>query len=114
MKSAFTIWYRVRDVDDARAFYRERLGFEELYYDEDGRWATLTREGVQIAVAEGAGGVGESEAVAALLVNDVKAERQRLREAAVDVGIVLELAGSVRILDVFDLDGNRVQLTQDI
>ncbi len=59
-----TVWYRVRDFDAGRAFYRETLGFEET----DG----------------------------------------------VNVGTVLELHGHVRLLDVYDPDGNRVQLAQDL
>ncbi len=31
-----------------------------------------------------------------------------------DVGVVLELAGQMRIVDVFDPDGNRMQLAQSI
>jgi hypothetical protein len=32
----------------------------------------------------------------------------------VEVGTVLELHGEVRILDVFDPDGNRLQLVEDM
>ena len=39
---------------------------------------------------------------------------QRLRDEGVDVGTVLELAGQMRLVDVFDPDGNRVQLTEEI
>ena len=38
----------------------------------------------------------------------------RLRAAGVDVGVVLELQGTIRLVDVFDPDGNRLQLTQDL
>jgi hypothetical protein len=44
----------------------------------------------------------------------VKAEAERLREAGVDVGVIVEIPGTIRLLDVFDPDGNRVQLAQDI
>ena len=39
---------------------------------------------------------------------------QRLRDEGVDVGTVIELAGQMRLVDVFDPDGNRVQLTEEI
>jgi predicted enzyme related to lactoylglutathione lyase len=52
--------------------------------------------------------------VATIEVDDVKAEAERLREAGVDVGVVLEIPGTIRLLDVFDPDGNRLQLAQDI
>ena len=107
------IWYPVADLDAARAFYRERLGFAEVHADEADRWARLERGGVEIGLAEGAHEGGE-EAVAAVVVEDVKAEAERLRSNGVEVGVVLEIPGAVRILDVYDPDGNRVQLTQDI
>ncbi len=44
----------------------------------------------------------------------MRAEADRLRLADVRVGVVLELHGQVRLLDVFDPDGNRIQLTEDL
>ena len=107
------IWYRVRDLDAARAFYTGKLGFDELYFDENDRWARLGRGGNELAVAEGEPDP-EEEVVLTLEVPDVKAEAERLRAAGVNVGVVLEIPGTIRLLDVFDLDGNRLQLTQDI
>ena len=52
--------------------------------------------------------------VAHVDVEDVKAEAERLREAGVEVGVVLELHGQIRLVDVFDPDGNRVQLAQSL
>jgi hypothetical protein len=52
--------------------------------------------------------------VATVDVADVKADAERLREEGVEVGVVIELAGQMRIVDVFDPDGNRVQLAQPI
>src|SRR5215203_5796976 len=93
------VWYRVRDFDAGRAFYRDVLGFEEQLVDWDARWAQLDRGGMQIAHVE---------------VDDVKAEAERLRQAGVEVGTVLELAGYVRLVDIYDPDGNRVQLAQEL
>ena len=105
------VWYRVRDLERGRRFYAETLGFAETYFDEDGRWALLERGEMQIALAEGE---PEEGGVATIDVEDVKAEAERLRGASVDVGTVVELHGEVRLLDVFDPDGNRLQLTQDL
>ena len=106
-----TVWYRVRDLDAGRAFYRDLLGLEETYVDEDGRWARLERGPMDIVVAEGE---PEDGGVAAIDVEDVKAEAARLRGAGVDVGVVVELHGQMRLLDVFDPDGNRIQLAQEL
>jgi catechol 2,3-dioxygenase-like lactoylglutathione lyase family enzyme len=80
-----TVWYRVRDFDAGRAFYRETLGFEETFVDWQERWARLTRGEMDIAIAEGDPEDG-----------------------------VFELHGHVRLLDVYDPDGNRIQLAQDL
>ena len=106
-----TVWYRVRDFDAGRAFYRETLGFEETYVDWQERWAKLRRGEMEIALAEGE---PEDGGVAHLDVDDVKAEAERLRGDGVEVGVVLELAGQMRLVDVFDPDGNRIQLAQPI
>jgi catechol 2,3-dioxygenase-like lactoylglutathione lyase family enzyme len=114
------LWYRVSDVQAARDFYIGQLGFSEVYFDEDDRWVRLDREGFELALAEGefAGaeqaGSGEGGAVATIDVPDIKAEADRLRAAGVNVGTVVEIPGTIRLLDVFDPDGNRLQLAEDI
>jgi len=106
------VWYLVRDFGAARSFYTDKLGFEETFVDEDGGWAKLEHGDMRIAIAE-----GEPQAdggVAAIDVEDVKAEAARLRDDDVDVGVVLELHDEVRVLDVFDPDGNRLQLVEEL
>ena len=44
------IWYRVTDLDTARVFYVERLGFEEVYFDAEDRWIRLVHDGVEIGI----------------------------------------------------------------
>ena len=106
------VWYRVRDLDAAREFYREVLGFEETFVDWDDRWARLVHGAMEVAIAEGEP-EGET-GVAHIDVPDVKAEAERLRAAGVQVGVVLELSGEIRLVDVFDPDGNRIQLAQSL
>jgi catechol 2,3-dioxygenase-like lactoylglutathione lyase family enzyme len=107
-----TVWYHVRDLDEGRRFYQELLGFEEVAVDFEGRWSELRRAEMEIGLAEGEprddGGVAHVE------VADLKAESERLRSAGVEVGIVLELTGEMRLLDVYDPDGNRIQLAQEL
>ena len=106
------VWYSVKDLDAGRAFYKEKLGFEESYVDEEARWAKLERGGMEIALAEGEP-EGET-GVATVDVDDVKAEAERLRREGIEVGTVLELHGEMRLLDVYDRDGNRIQLAEDL
>jgi catechol 2,3-dioxygenase-like lactoylglutathione lyase family enzyme len=106
-----TVWYRVRNLDEGRRFYREVLGFEELSVDFEERWSTLKRGEMEIGLSEGE---PEDAGVAHVDVADLKAEADRLREAGVEVGIVLELTGEMRLLDVYDPDGNRIQLAEEL
>jgi catechol 2,3-dioxygenase-like lactoylglutathione lyase family enzyme len=103
------VWYFVRDFDLGRDFYKRLLGFEETYVDFDDKWAKLERGVMRIAITEGEPSNG---GVAMVDVDDAKHAAEQLRAAGVEVGTVLDLAGQVRIVDVFDPDGNRVQLAQ--
>ena len=106
------VWYHVRNLDAGRAFYRDTLGFTETFLDADARWAKLERGAMEIALAEGE--PEEDGGVAHVDVPDVKATADQLREAGVKIGVFFELHGAMRLLDVFDPDGNRVQLAQEL
>ena len=112
------IWYRVTDLEAAQDFYKRTFGFEPVYKDEEDRWARMVRNGLEIALAEGefegGGEGGEEDVIATLEVTDINSEADRLREAGVNVGVVLEIPGAIRLLDVFDPDGNRIQLSEDV
>ncbi len=107
-----TVWYYVRDLDAARGFYRETLGFDETAVDFNERWSHLQHGEMQIGLTEGE--PQEEGAVAHVDVPDLKAEADRLRAKGIDVGIVFELQGEMRLLDVYDPDGNRIQLAQEL
>ena len=66
---------------------------------------------MEIGLAEGE---PSEDGVAHVDVDDLKAEAERLRAAGVEVGIVVELGGEMRLLDVFDPDGNRLQFAQEL
>jgi len=105
------IWYQVRELGLARAFYTDVLGFTETFVDEDGAWVALDRGPTEIALT-----IGEpiEGGVATIDVDDVKGERERLAALGVEVGTAVELHGAIRVLDVFDPDGNRLQLAEEI
>ena len=107
-----TVWYHVRDLDGARRFYRETLGFDETAVDFSERWSHLRHGDMEVGLAEGEPQV--DAAVAHVDVDDLKSEADRLRNAGVDVGIILALQGEMRLLDVYDPDGNRIQLAQEL
>jgi catechol 2,3-dioxygenase-like lactoylglutathione lyase family enzyme len=108
-----TVWYYVRDLDSARRFYRETLGFEESGVDFSERWSHLQHGEMEIGLSEGE--PQPDGAVAHVDVDDVKTEADRLRDAGVEVGVVVEIPqGLMRLLDVYDPDGNRIQLAQEL
>ena len=106
------VWYHVRDLDKARGFYRDTLGVREYSVDFGERWSILKHGAMEIGLAEGE--PRADSGVAHVDVADLKAEAERLRSAGVEVGIVFELQGEIRLLDIYDPDGNRVQLAQEL
>ena len=106
------VWYRVRDLDAGREFYTRALGFIVTSFDAEDRWAELEHGEMMIALAEGE--PEEEGGVATVDVADLRAEAERLRSEGVQIGTILELHGEMRLLDVFDPDGNRIQLAEDI
>jgi catechol 2,3-dioxygenase-like lactoylglutathione lyase family enzyme len=108
-----TVWYYVRDLDAGRRFYRELLGFEETAVDFNERWSHLRHGEMEIGLAEG--DPQAEGAVAHVDVDDVKQEAERLRAEGIEVGTVVEIPqGVMRLLDVYDPDGNRIQLAQEL
>jgi catechol 2,3-dioxygenase-like lactoylglutathione lyase family enzyme len=108
-----SVWYHVRDLDEARRFYRETLAFEETAVDFGERWSHLQRGQMEVGLAEG--DPRDDGVVAHVDVDDVKGEADRLRAAGVNVGVVVEIPqGVMRLLDVYDPDGNRIQLAQEL
>jgi catechol 2,3-dioxygenase-like lactoylglutathione lyase family enzyme len=106
------VWYHVRDLEAGRAFYKDKLGFEETYVDGEGTWVKLERNGMEIGLAEGE--PQEAAGVAHVDVDDVKLVADELRDDGVEVGVVFELHGEMRLLDVFDPDGNRIQFAEEL
>jgi catechol 2,3-dioxygenase-like lactoylglutathione lyase family enzyme len=108
------IWYRVSDLGLARAFYTDVLGFTETFVADETAWVALDRDETEIALAEGQPQAEDEGGVATIDVEDVMAERERLEQLGVRVGTVLELQGAMRLLDVYDPDGNRLQFAEDV
>jgi catechol 2,3-dioxygenase-like lactoylglutathione lyase family enzyme len=103
------VWYLVRDFDRGRDFYKRLLGFDETYVDFDDKWSKLEHGTMLIALGEG----DPVEAGVAIIdVADVRADAKRLRAEGVEVGVVVELTGQMLLVDVYDPDGNRIQLAE--
>ena len=77
------------------------------------RWSQLRHGQMEIGLVESEPDV--EGPVAHVDVEDLKAEANRLRKAGVEVGVVVEIPhGEMRLLDVYDPDGNRIQLAQEL
>jgi predicted enzyme related to lactoylglutathione lyase len=107
----------VSDVDRAKAFYTEQVGFHADHdhrVSEDVRFVQLTPPGSACSIAFGEGIVdGPPGTVRGLqlVVDDVHAARSRLVEGGVDVGDVEDLAwGSFVYFS--DPDGNAWSVQQ--
>ena len=57
---------------------------------------------------------GDEGGVASVTVPNVRPRSSGCAAAGVEVGVIVELHGQVRIVDVFDPDGNRIQLTEEV
>ena len=108
------VWYSVGNLGLARAFYTDVLGFTETFVADESAWVALDRDKTEIALAEGVPKSEDEGGVATIDVEDVKAERERLEQSGVRVGTVLELQGAMRLLDIYDPDGNRIQLAEEV
>jgi len=106
------IWYRVRDLDAARAFYTGTLGFAVDELNAQDGWVRLSRGKTVLGLSEGE--PDPDSPVALVDVDDIMAEVDRLRGEDVEVGTVLELHDEIRIVDLFDPDGNRIQLAEEL
>lgn len=105
------VYYWVRDMDAALAFYRDVLGLPVLRRDGD-EWAELGAGPVRLAL-HGTAEAGPGSGTVVFRVADLDDARLVLRERGADVGEHLgEVEGFARFATVRDPDGNPVQLIE--
>ncbi len=111
----------VTDVDAAKAFYRDGLGFVEDHdvRPADGvRVVQLTPPGSACSVSFGTGLPVYTESPPGsvkglhLVVPDLEAARAELAGRGVDVGEVQDVGGGVRYAGLSDPDGNTLTLQE--
>jgi catechol 2,3-dioxygenase-like lactoylglutathione lyase family enzyme len=106
----------VSDVDQAKAFYVERAGFEadhDHVVREGLRFVQLTPPGsaCSIAIGEGLTDLPPGSAQVQLVVADVAAAREELRARGLDVGEVQDFPWGSFVFFA-DPDGNRWAVQQ--
>ena|SRR5919204_3488784 len=107
----------VSDVDRAKAFYTERVGFNADYdhrVSEDLRFVQLTPRGSACSIAIGTGLTDATPGSAAglqMVVSDIDTARNELVGRGLELGAVQDLAWG-RFLFFSDPDGNRWSVQQ--
>jgi len=107
----------VADVDRAKAFYTEKIGFEEDLDHRAGdefRVVQLTPPGSACSIAVGTGIVGTAPGSVQglhLVVADMDAARAELSDCGVEIGAVQDLGG-ILYAPFSDPDGNGWTLQQ--
>ena len=111
----------VTDVDRAKAFYVERLGFIEdvdVRPAEGVRVVQLTPPGSACSIGLGTGLPAYDEAppgsvkAVHLVVNDIEQARAELVGRGVQVGPVQDVGGGVKYAGLVDPDGNTLTLQE--
>ena len=110
----------VTDVDRAKAFYAERLGFVvdvDVTPADGGRVVQLTPPGSACSIGLGAGlpayeAPPGSVRALHLVVADIERARADLLARGVDVGAVQDVGGGVRYAGFQDPDGNSLTLQE--
>lgn len=112
----------VSDIDRAKAFYIERLGFVEdvdVSPTEGMRVVQLTPPGSACSIVLGTGLQGISDVMQPgwvrglhLVVDDIEAARAELLGRGVDVGEIEDAGGGVRYAAITDPDGNTLLLQE--
>ena len=110
----------VSDVDRAKAFYAERLGFvvDVDVSPADGvRVVQLTPPGSACSIGLGTGlpayeGTPGSIRALHLVVTDIERARAELIDRGVEVGAVQDVGGGVRYAGFQDPDGNSLTLQE--
>jgi predicted enzyme related to lactoylglutathione lyase len=111
----------VTDVDRAKAFYVERLGFVEdvdISPAEGIRVVQLTPPGSACSIGLGSGLPAYDEAPPGsakalhLVVNDIEQARAELVGRGVEIGPIEDVGGGVRYAGFADPDGNTLTLQE--
>ena len=105
------VFYRVRDMDAAVAFYGETLGLALKFRDGD-RWAAFDVNGVTLALESGLP-TGDGGATVSLRVRDLDGLVEALRGRGADVGEVTT-GPHERRADLSDPSGNHLVLYEPL
>jgi predicted enzyme related to lactoylglutathione lyase len=105
------------DLDAAIAWYRDTLGFTELYRVDDMGWAELQSPVARVTVGFSQVEKPEVRGGATLTfgVSDIDSSRAKLESKGVSFdGNTMTVPKMVKLATFYDPDGNKIMLYQDL
>ena len=112
-----TLSTSVQDLDASITWFKDILGFEEVFKVSEAGWAEVSTpaEGVSIGLEQGDEATGSGGATPVFGVVDIDAARAELEAKGVAFeGATRELPGMVKLATFFDPDGNRYMFAQSL
>ena len=106
----------VGNLEDSIAWFRDMLGFEEVFKVPEAGWAEVSTSADGVSIGLEAGGAAEGRGTTPVFgVVDIDAARSELEGKGVRFeGDTVELPGMVKLATFFDPDGNRFMFAQSL
>ena len=114
---AITLSCSVRNLDDSIGWFKEVLGFEEVFKVAEVGWAEVASpiSGVTIGLGQNEEVDGRGGTTPVFGVTDIDAARAELESKGVPFdGDTQEIPGMVKLATFFDPDGNSYMLSQSL
>ena len=111
-----TLSMPVGNLEDSIAWFRDMLGFEEVFKVPEAGWAEVSTSADGVSIGLEAGGAAEGRGTTPVFgVVDIDAARSELEGKGVRFeGGTVELPGMVKLATFFDPDGNRFMFAQSL
>jgi len=109
--------FHVKDLDAAKRWYKDVLGFEVVYDLAEQGWCELATpsKDAKLGLAADDTAAGSNQAYCAFGVKDMVAAKKNLAQHGVKLeGDVVELSGIVKLLYFRDPEGNRLMFFQSL
>ena len=110
-----TLSCSVKDLDTSIAWFKDVLGFEEVFRAPEAGWAEITTptEGVTIGLGQNEEVDGRGGTTPVFGVVDIAAAKAELEAKGVSFdGDIVDIPGMVKLATFFDPDGNSYMLAE--
>ena len=110
-----TLASSVKDIGASLKWFKEALGFDEIFHAPAAGWAEITTpaEGISIGLGQNEEVDGKGGSTPVFGVKDIAAARAELESKKVKFdGDTVEIPGMVKLATFYDLDGNTYMLAE--